>query len=87
VNSPFCPLLTPKNILFSVNVTDNTMEGQYGDLSVFPKELKFIVLALLDAKSLGRVMQLNRAYSTLPSDLNIWKHFCLTQWNLPLDSK
>jgi hypothetical protein len=61
------------------------MEGQYGDLSVFPKELKFIVLALLDAKSLGRVMQLNRAYSTLPSDLNIWKHFCLTQWNLPLD--
>eukprot|EP00029_Vermamoeba_vermiformis_P006436 TRINITY_DN2523_c0_g1_i1.p1 TRINITY_DN2523_c0_g1~~TRINITY_DN2523_c0_g1_i1.p1 ORF type:complete len:827 (+),score=163.63 TRINITY_DN2523_c0_g1_i1:2-2482(+) len=51
-------------------------------LQSLPKDMKFIVFTHLDAQSLGRLMQTNKSFNTLPAELNLWKHICLTTWKL-----
>jgi hypothetical protein len=58
------------------------MEQEFGELHIFPKELKFLILTHLDAQSIGRLMQVSKAFNNLPSEVNFWKHYCLQQWNL-----
>jgi hypothetical protein len=53
-----------------------------GELESLPKDMKFIVLTNLDAQSLGRLMQTNKSFNKLPTELNLWKHKCLTTWKL-----
>jgi hypothetical protein len=57
-----------------------------GELESLPKDMKFIVLTNLDAQSLGRLMQTNKSFNKLPTELNLWKHKCLTTWKLSPES-
>eukprot|EP00029_Vermamoeba_vermiformis_P011318 TRINITY_DN618_c0_g1_i2.p1 TRINITY_DN618_c0_g1~~TRINITY_DN618_c0_g1_i2.p1 ORF type:complete len:817 (-),score=281.09 TRINITY_DN618_c0_g1_i2:32-2482(-) len=58
------------------------MEQEFGELHVFPRELKFLILTHLDAQSVGRLMQVSKSFNNLPSEAGFWKYYCLKQWNL-----
>jgi len=57
------------------------------NLPSLPKDMKFILLAHLDAQSLGRLMQTSKSFSKLPTEIGLWKHNCLTTWKLSPESK
>jgi hypothetical protein len=63
------------------------MEQEFGELHIFPKELKFLILTHLDVQSVGRLMQVSKSFATLPSEAGFWKYYCLKQWNLSPESK
>jgi hypothetical protein len=58
------------------------MEQEFGELHIFPKELKFLILTHLDVQSVGRLMQVSKSFNNLPSEAGFWKYYCLKQWNL-----
>ena len=56
-------------------------------LDALPKDMKFIVLTQLDAQSLGRLMQTNKSFHQLPTEVHLWKHQCMATWQLSPESK
>ena len=64
------------------------MEQQqhYGNFDIFPKELKFLILLRLNSCSLGRVLQLNTSFSKILDALGVWKHICVSEWELTPES-
>ncbi len=69
-------------VSFRYLLKHHEMEQEFGDLHIFPKELKFLILTHLDGQSLGRLMQVNKSFYNLPSEVNFWKYFCLKEWKL-----
>jgi len=65
---------------------EQQQQQHYGNFDIFPKELKVLILLRLNSCSLGRVLQLNKAFSMILDALGVWKHKCVSEWRLSPES-